>query len=319
MSEQTGQFERFSFRGEGGSLFKIYLVNMILTVVTLGIYNFWARVNIAKYLYQNTYLFNENFDYHATGQELFIGFLKGVGIMILVIIGYLMISWVLVQIMGDAAQFVLMLLFYGGIIGVAPFLIVGSYRFHLARTSYRNIRFAFTATGKDLQKEFYIGVLLSIITLGIYSPWFIVKMRTFFTDNSNYGNEAFSFKGDGGELLKIYLVGILLTIVTLGIYGSWLQADLIRYFAERTTIQGKRFNSNITGGQIFVTTLVAMLMIMFSLGIAFPWAIVKLEKLFLESTGIEPGVDFARIEARKDSGASSLSDGISDAADALLG
>ncbi|MEQ9363374.1 MAG: DUF898 family protein, partial [Leptospirales bacterium] len=45
----SDQDQRFSFRGTGGSLFGIYIVNMILTAVTLGIYSFWARVKIQKY------------------------------------------------------------------------------------------------------------------------------------------------------------------------------------------------------------------------------------------------------------------------------
>jgi uncharacterized membrane protein YjgN (DUF898 family) len=313
----SDQDQRFSFRGTGGSLFGIYIVNMILTAVTLGIYSFWARVKIQKYLYQNTYLQNENFDYHATGQELFLGFLKGVAIVIGALLVYALIAWLLTTIMGEAGGLVAALLLYAAVIGALPFVIVGSTRFHLARTSWRNLRFHFSATPRDLQKEFYIGILLTIVTLGIYGPWFAIKMRTFFTNNSNYGSEPFRFEGDGMELFKIYFVGILLTVVTLGIYSSWLQANVIRYYAERTSVQGKKFRSDITGGQIFVTTLVTILMIVFTLGLAFPWAIVKIQKLYLETTSIEGALDLSRIEGRKDGGASSLSDGIGDAADAV--
>ena len=309
--------QRFSFRGTGGELFGIYIVNMILTGVTLGIYSFWARVKIQKYLYQKTFLLNENFDYHATGKELFIGFLKGAAVVVGALLVYMFVAWLLTQIMGEAGGVVAILLLYVAIIGAMPFLIVGSQRFELSRTSWSKLRFNFTGTASELQKDFYIGLLLTIVTLGIYGPWFAVKMRAYFTNHSNYGNQPFHFEGDGMELFKIYIVGILLTAVTLGIYGSWLQASVIRYYSERTSIQGKKFSSDITGGQIFVTTLVTALMIIFSLGLAFPWAIVKIQKLYLETTSIEAGLDLTRIEGRKDGGASSLSDGIGDAADAV--
>lgn len=314
----SDQEQRFSFRGTGGELFGIYIVNIILTGVTLGIYSFWARVKIQKYLYQKTFLLNESFDYHATGKELFIGFLKGAAIVIGALLVYVFITWLFTTIMGEAGGVVAGLLLYVAIIGAMPFIMVGSTRFHLSRTSWSKLRFNFSGTPQELQKDFYIGLILTIITLGIYAPWFMVKMRTYFANHSNYGNEPFRLEGaDGAELFKIYIVGFLLTIVTLGIYGSWLQASVIRYFAERTSIQGKRFNSDITGGQIFVTTLITMLMIIFSLGLAFPWAIVKIQKLYLETTSVEAGLDLTRIEGRKDGGASALSDGIGDAADAV--
>lgn len=315
----SDQEQRFSFRGSGGELFGIYIVNMILTAVTLGIYSFWARVKIQKFLYQNTYLLDENFDYHATGKELFVGFLKGLGVVIAAIVALMIVSFILTSIIGETGALIATLLFYIGIIAAIPFLLVGSTRFHQARSSWRNLRFHFSGTPQALQKDFYVGLLLTVVTLGIYGPWFALKMRTFFTNHSNYGSEAFHFSGenDGLELFKIYLVGFLLTIVTLGIYGSWLQASLTRFYAERTSVQGRSFRSDITGGQIFVTTLVVLLMVVFSLGLAFPWAIIKLQKLYLETTAIEGALDLDRIAGRKDSGASSLSDGIGDAADAV--
>ncbi|MCR9142965.1 MAG: YjgN family protein [bacterium] len=309
--------QRFSFRGSGGELFGIYIVNIILTGVTLGIYSFWARVKIQKYLYQKTYFLNENFDYHATGQELFLGFLKGAAVVIGAMLVYTLVAYVLTMLMGESGGLVALLLLYAAIIGALPFLIIGSTRFHLSRSSWRNLRFHFSGTPAELQKDFYTGVLLTIVTLGIYGPWFTIKMRKFFTNKSNYGNQAFRFEGDGMELFKIYLVGFLLTIVTLGIYSFWLQASLIRYFAENTSVQGKNFRSDITGGQILGTTILTLLMIVFSLGLAFPWAIVMLQKLYLETTALEGAVDLDQIEGRKDGGASSLSDGIGDAADAV--
>src|SRR5512136_2988347 len=41
---------RLSFHGKSGELFLIYLVNMFLSLVTLGIYYFWGKVKIRNYL-----------------------------------------------------------------------------------------------------------------------------------------------------------------------------------------------------------------------------------------------------------------------------
>mgnify|MGYP001797059833 CR=1 FL=1 len=106
-------------------------------------------------------------------------------------------------------------------------------------------------------------------------------------------------------------------MVTLCIYSSWLLAKLIKYYASRTSVQGKSFTSDITGGKILLTTIGVVLLTVFTLGLGLPWAIVKLQKLYIETTGIDGTPDLNAIEGGSDRGASSLSDGIGDAADAI--
>ena len=314
MQEQENRFE---FDGEGGELFGIYISNLLLSIVTLGIYSFWGRVRMQKFIYQHTSLLKERFDYHATGKELFVGFLKGAGIVFAAILAFMLIQYVLVMIAGEWGGYLSILLLIAALLAVTPYLIVNSQRFALSRSSWRNIRFSFTGMPQDLMVDFIKGYLLTVITLGIYAPWFMVSMRRFFTNNSKYGDENFQFEGDGGELFGIYIKGFLLTIVTLGIYVYWLSADLTRYFAAHSSVQGKKFKSDITGGQIFGTMIVSMLMIIFSLGFATPWAIVKIMKLNTSTTMLVGTPDLSKITASPDGGASALADGIGDAASAI--
>jgi uncharacterized membrane protein YjgN (DUF898 family) len=55
----------FVFTGRGGEYFRIWVVNLLLTVLTLGIYSAWAKVRRAKYFWQNTRLEEHVFDYHG--------------------------------------------------------------------------------------------------------------------------------------------------------------------------------------------------------------------------------------------------------------
>src|SRR3974377_559745 len=71
-----GQLRQLFFHGSGGSLFGIHLVNTFLTIITLGIYYFWAKVRVRRYLLSESEFEGDRFAYHGTGQELFIGFLK---------------------------------------------------------------------------------------------------------------------------------------------------------------------------------------------------------------------------------------------------
>ena len=46
----------FIFSGKGSEYFSIWIVNIALTIVTLGIYSAWAKVRKMQYLYRNTAL-----------------------------------------------------------------------------------------------------------------------------------------------------------------------------------------------------------------------------------------------------------------------
>ena len=63
----------FEFRGNGSEYFRIWIVNLLLTIVTLGIYSAWAKVRRLRYFYGNTFVDGQSFEYH--GQPLAI--LKG--------------------------------------------------------------------------------------------------------------------------------------------------------------------------------------------------------------------------------------------------
>ena len=51
------------------------MVNLLLTIVTLGIYRFWAKTRIRRYLWSQTEFLGDRFEYTGTGKELLIGFL----------------------------------------------------------------------------------------------------------------------------------------------------------------------------------------------------------------------------------------------------
>jgi uncharacterized membrane protein YjgN (DUF898 family) len=71
----------FSFHGRGSSFFALVLKNMLLTLVTLGIYAPWAKTERRRYLWQNIEIAGHRLLYHGTGRELFIGYVK-------VVLGY---------------------------------------------------------------------------------------------------------------------------------------------------------------------------------------------------------------------------------------
>lgn len=66
-------FVRAKFTGSASEYFGIWIVNVLLTIVTIGIYSAWAKVRRNRYFYGNTVLLGRAFEYHATGKQIFLG------------------------------------------------------------------------------------------------------------------------------------------------------------------------------------------------------------------------------------------------------
>ena len=64
-SQLLGTDHSFEFKGKGGEYFSIWIVNVLLSIVTLGIYSAWATVRTRRYFYANFKLAGEGFEYHA--------------------------------------------------------------------------------------------------------------------------------------------------------------------------------------------------------------------------------------------------------------
>src|SRR6478735_8819447 len=61
------------FEGSGGEYFKIWIVNLALSIVTLGIFSAWAKVRSKRYFYGNTYIGEHGFDYHGSPLRILVG------------------------------------------------------------------------------------------------------------------------------------------------------------------------------------------------------------------------------------------------------
>ena len=66
-------FKYFEFKGNASEYFRIWIVNIALTILTLGIYSAWAKVRTNRYMYANTYLNGSNFEYNADPVRILIG------------------------------------------------------------------------------------------------------------------------------------------------------------------------------------------------------------------------------------------------------
>src|SRR4249920_1556785 len=95
--------EAFRFTGSGGEYFRIWIVNLLLSVVTLGIYSAWAKVRRMRYIYGNTHLAGDVFEYHGQPLQILKGRLIAFGIFLI---------YILVSAVSEAAGKLLAIVFF---------------------------------------------------------------------------------------------------------------------------------------------------------------------------------------------------------------
>ena len=91
IQSQSRRILPFEFRGNGGEYFKIWIVNVLLTLITLGIYSAWATVRNNRYFYSNTFVDDVSFDYLAKPLQILKGRIIAV-VLFALIVGVVTIS-----------------------------------------------------------------------------------------------------------------------------------------------------------------------------------------------------------------------------------
>src|SRR5438445_10585531 len=68
------------FTGTATEYFRIWIVNLFFSLVTLGIYSAWAKVRKRRYFYGSTRLDGDSFDYFASPKAILNGRIIAVAI-----------------------------------------------------------------------------------------------------------------------------------------------------------------------------------------------------------------------------------------------
>jgi uncharacterized membrane protein YjgN (DUF898 family) len=288
------QTQRLSFHGVGGSLFGIHLVNVFLTIITLGIYYFWAKVRVRNYLFSQTEFAGDRFAYHGTGKELLFGFLKAVALigvpLFLLRLGLDFVS------RGPVARALSASISYLAILVFLAFATVGARRYRLSRTSWRGVRFSFRGQLLEFVKLFVGGSLLSTITLGLYYPFFDTRRHGFLVSRSYFGSQRFSFEGKGKDLFGRFLVTILLSLPTLGLCWFWYLARKQRYFWDHTAFGAARFQCTVTGGKLLALQLGNVLLLVLTLGFGWPWVVVRNARFACRYLVLQGALDLTTVQ-----------------------
>nr|WP_297355045.1 YjgN family protein [uncultured Caldimonas sp.] len=138
------------FTGSGSEYFRIWIVNLLLTLVTLGIYYPWAKVRKLRYFYGNTVVAGHALDFHGQPRKMLRGtFFAGV---LIAAYGH---AGEFSPVAGFVAALALSLLW--------PLLLRAALQFRMGHTSWRGLRFSFVGSTADAYKALAVPLLIFLL------------------------------------------------------------------------------------------------------------------------------------------------------------
>lgn len=286
---------RFQFHGNTRDYFRIWIVNVALSLVTLGIYSAWASVRTRRYMYANTTLGGSPFEYLARP----IPILKGRLLTVLLFGGYALAGRVSLPLQGAMALLVAALM---------PWLIVKSMMFRARYSSWRGLRFYFSDDYLGAYKWYLgvyflmglpflaimllslaqhpiIGAVLAIAGYAAIYPWIKGHQQEWMVENHHFGGKSFRFDTEISRYHGVYArsIGVALAwfiptmmmvagfmaapmvhnggkvmpspLVFVGVYALMAPAYLGVWTFVHTRMMNMLYNQTTLGGYTFRSTL----------------------------------------------------------------
>ncbi|RJG03857.1 YjgN family protein [Noviherbaspirillum sedimenti] len=241
---------RFEFTGSGSEYFRIWVVNLLLTIVTVGVYSAWAKVRRLQYFYRNTCVAGDIFDYHGNPKAILKGRILALG---------LLVAYKIAAELSTFAALTVGLV----LVAIMPWLLARAFRFKLANSSYRGLRFRFHGTVAQAYRMLILfPVILAFTGLFAWSVFasfdsrprigllvmavvalLVVLMATvplahyllkrYQHDNAYFGQSPFFFHAGPGSFFKVYAKSMAVASlggIPVAIFG-FLTGDLFRYLS----------------------------------------------------------------------------------------
>lgn len=209
MSQQLDVMS-LDYSGEKGPLFSLALKTGLLTVATLGIYRFWQKTRIRKYIWSSVDAGGDRFEYTGTGLEKFLGFLVAIVFLavylgfVQIVLFYLGLNVMVDPETAEPAQIMRQVAaIYISALAVLPFLLFAIYRarrYKMARTRWRGIRLGMEKGAWGYVVRALVYGFLSIVTLGLLTPLMTFRLEKFMADRSYFGSARIVQHGRWTEL-----------------------------------------------------------------------------------------------------------------------
>jgi len=307
--------EPFEFTGSGADYFRIWIVNIALTIVTVGIYSPWAKVRRLQYFYRNTRLAGSSFDYHGRP----VAILKG-----------RLIAFAIIAVYNVAGKFnpILAIVVAIPIVIALPWILRQSLRFRLRYSSWRGLRFSFRGNLAGAYRVFLLWPILTAVSLYTLGPMWHQRLKRYQHDNSAFGATPFRFTASVGSFYGPYVrallmllglaavAGVLFGIAGLGaggygkraaamligfaifaamfaafsiLIGPYLVARIQNLVWNNTTLGPHSFRSNLQARKLAWIALSNLFLIVVTIGLYMPFAAVRLARYRVSCMALVPG------------------------------
>jgi uncharacterized membrane protein YjgN (DUF898 family) len=337
------------FRATGGEYFRIWIVNLLLSIVTLGIYSAWAKVRRLRYFYGSTSLDGASFEYHGRP----IAILKGR----IVVVGAYLLFLVTTR-LWPLANIVFIPLFIFGV----PWIVVRARLFQMRMTSWRGLRFNFHGTYGGAFGAIIGWGLLAIITLMILWPLAMWKQVNFLLTNTSFGSQRFTFHSSIGRfygfclatlgivlgaafvagivagiiglatmlggglpapgtppvppdpvtMLRIFIPVMLVYLIVGLVAGAYYQSSFLNATVGGVSVGPHRVASRLKFLPLLGIYFTNMLGVIVTLGLFYPWAKVRMVRYQLANTSLLAHGDLGHFVAETNANTSAVGEEAAD-------
>jgi uncharacterized membrane protein YjgN (DUF898 family) len=327
----------------------VWIVNVLLTIVTLGIYAAWAKVRKKRWFYAHTSLAGHTFEYLADPKRILVGN---------IIVGVLFMLYAGSGALGPLVQLPVML----AVAVAVPWLIARSFLFNARNSAWRGLRFGFHGRYWGAARVYLLLPILVPLTLGLLLPYVMKERRRWMTENHRFGTTPFMFHGTAAGLVPIYLRGVLFFLPLIAAYifmfvmiaatagrgrtanpedvsplmaifpilfmGSlpvaylgtiFLRARLFSYHWSHTTVGPHAFRACMRARDLLGLQLLNSLVVGVTFGLMWPWAAVRTVQFQLEHIEVMPKGSLDTFVAEAQPPVSAVGDVASDFLDFDLG
>ena len=315
---------KLEFHGSARDYFRIWSVNLCLTLLTAGIFSAWAKVRKKRYLYSHTLLDGTPFQYLAQPIPILKGRLLAAALFI--------VYYAATHFFADILPFVLV----AGLV-LAPWVLVRSAAFNARYSAFRNMTFRFDGSYLAAMRTIYwLGLIPAVVVgtifgwwgkpalagaafgvCGLLFPWWMRRLRHFIVTRTTFGGQSAEFGATGRQFFRVYLVsglilftagvsaGLLvfalknggkhaLFIAPVPVYVgyvfafAYVRANTANLVWNHSELGPLRFQSTLRARGLAKLYLTNALGIIASAGLLTPWAVIRTMKYRVENVHVIP-------------------------------
>ena len=196
----------FGFTGTWREFLPIAVTNFLLTIVTLGIYRFWAKARERRYLWSRTHFIDDSFEWTGTGKEMFLGFLIVMAVLLPTFLAIQFAAQALILRGQTLAAGILVFAVYGGIFYLYHVARFRALRYQLSRTWWHGIRGGSDHGGWDYGWSGVWKTLVGTLALGLLVPWAMTQLWNERWNRMSFGPHKFEANAETSGLMMRWLL-----------------------------------------------------------------------------------------------------------------